>query len=399
MSKAIIQSLVIGGLLVLGWMWTQQQSQQPPAMPITNAIYPESFGAKGDGIVNDTEALQAAINAAPTSGSGAEIVLTRRYRITAPLEIINDAAHRRRLGLTIRGLNAAPGGFSHQTGITWAGPANQPIIKIHSRENTLRNFVITVADKHTASCAIEIDQVPGEVANTRNTFEYMWIDGGLGLGTSGKLENGVVIGPRPGIYNLDYMYFRQCFFSRINEACVDIRSNTGQSKHNTFDQCAFLEAKYGIKQLTGSFESYGCAFGALRGAAISLYGPTDNIMIVNPDEEGCARFIESRAGGSSGWPLLIQGGRFELNGLAADGRFIDYTYSGPITIQSAQFSQVPTTRFRIRVGAGGPGGILIATGCQFPNATPFEMIPNSRLKAYGNRGTDARGNPVLLADQ
>jgi hypothetical protein len=372
--------------------------QERASQPATN-IHPESFGAKGDGIANDTAALQAAINAAPISGSGAEIILSRRYRITAPLEIINDAAHGHRAGLTIKGLNAAPGGLSHQTGIVWAGPGNQPIIKLHSRENLLRNFAIFVADRHTASAAIEIDQVPGMVANTRNTFEYLWIDGGLGLGTSGRLQNGVVIGPRSGVSNLDFMYFRQVFISHILEACVDIRSDTGQSKHNTFEQCAFLDAKYGIKQNTGSFEAYGCSFSSLRTAAISLYAPTDNIYITNPDSEGCPRFIESRAGGEAGWPLVISGGRFEMDNLATDGRYIDYHYSGPLTIQGATFSNVSVPRFRIRAGAGGAGARLLSFGNQFPNQTPYELTTTAKLSSLGNRGLNARGRAVLLADQ
>ena len=361
---------------------------------MSTTIYPEQFSG-----LDDTLAVQAAINAVPTRGAGAEVILTRQYNITSPIEIISDARHNYRRGITIRGMNAGTSGTSLQTGLVWAGPAGQPVIKLYSRDNLLCNFSISAASGHEASCAIEVDQVSGEVANTRNCFEYLRIDGGIGMGTNGRIINGVVIGPRTGIYNLDFHYFRQCVFVYMEEACVWIASDTGQSKHHTFDTCGFLRSKYGIKQVTGSFEARGCAFSSLTQAAISLYGPTDSIYLTSPDSEWCPRFIESRAGGSSGWPLTISGGRFELNSLHPDGRYIDYLYSGPLFIQGATFSNVPVERFKIRVGAGGVGARLISIGNQFPNATPYEMIPYSHLISLGNRGLDSIGNGVLLADQ
>ena len=150
MSKAVVHSSVLGCLMVLTWLSVYQQS--PTIQP---AIYPESFGAIGDSVTDDTAALQAAIDAASIArGRGNEIVLSRRYRITAPLEIINDAAHNFRRGLVIKGFNGAPAGQSLQTGLVWAGPSDQPIIKLYSRENVLQNFVITVVSGYQAQAAV-----------------------------------------------------------------------------------------------------------------------------------------------------------------------------------------------------------------------------------------------------
>lgn len=54
---------------------------------INNTITPEKFGAVGDGVADDSVALQAALDAAGsnTLGNGKELLLSGKYKITVPL--------------------------------------------------------------------------------------------------------------------------------------------------------------------------------------------------------------------------------------------------------------------------------------------------------------------------
>ena len=217
-------------------------------------------------------------------------------------------------------------------------------------------------------------------------------------GTTGRLDTGVIIGPTPGIYNLDYMLFRDCYFSYCEEALIDIQSTTGQAKHELFESCGFNGAKYGIKQESGSFAVYDCAFGNIE-TVFSLFGPTDTLLLQNLDVESCGSLIESRGAGEFGWPVTISSGRFELDRLRSNGRWIDWLYGGCLTLQGCNFSNVYKPNFHIRVGSGGAGTDLLALGCTFPNDSPVEAIQNSRIKMMSNTGTSATGRPVLLQDQ
>jgi len=97
--------------------------------------------------------------------------------------------------------------------------------------------------------------------------------------------------------------------------------------------------------------------------------------------------------------VKINGGRLALNGLAADGRFIDFTDGGPLILENVLFGDVPDSRFRIRAHAAEPGSMLLALGNVFPNDSPFDLNGRCRLIAFGNRGVDGSGRPVPLDDE
>lgn len=61
--------------------------------PYRNAAY---YGAVGDGVVDDTAALQAAINAAAAAGGGLVVLPNGKYKISSPLTIVTS-------GVSLRG--------------------------------------------------------------------------------------------------------------------------------------------------------------------------------------------------------------------------------------------------------------------------------------------------------
>jgi Pectate lyase superfamily protein len=97
------------------------------------------FGAVGDGVVDDTAAIQSAINSLPATG-GVILVPLGNYKITSTINIGNgtsSSASTRQgvllVGLGVPILNTAITGYTVSLGpkFTWAGPANQSMFAIN----------------------------------------------------------------------------------------------------------------------------------------------------------------------------------------------------------------------------------------------------------------------------
>lgn len=98
----------------------------------------KDFGAVGDGVTNDTVAIQAAINALPVDG-GVVVFPTGIYKITSTIQVGNGngGAGSTRRGVILRGLSLPSfpvglAGFSAATTrLLWAGTTSQSIININ----------------------------------------------------------------------------------------------------------------------------------------------------------------------------------------------------------------------------------------------------------------------------
>lgn len=364
-----------------------------PAAAADGLVDARQHGARGDGVADDTAAIQAAIDAAP-SGAGTVMLPPGAYRLTRPLQIIDDAPHHGRRGLRL--LGAAGGASGGATGCTleWDGPADAPMLRLWSRDCIVGHLAFRVMPGRRAAAAIDVDQVrDGSAACTNNTFEHLLVTSGRGA-----LATGVVIGRR-AVANVELLGFTDCYFEDVEDACVEIASTTGQSKAHRFYKCAFVRARSAIRQVTGSFVTFGCSFGYLTQAAVRLRSITDYIAINESDSEGCARLLACDGGSSASWAVKVSGGRFALNGLAADGRFIDFTNGGPLLLENVLFGETVHPSFRIRAAAAEPGAVLLSFGNVFPNDQPYDTSGRVRLIALGNRGRNAAGDVVTLDDE
>src|SRR5438876_41580 len=77
----------------------------------------------------------------------------------------------------------------------------------------------------------------------------------------GTFANGVVIGSDQP--NTEYMSFRRCQITFVEDACVDIASSNPNAKSHGFHECVFGQSRYGIRLNSGSFQAYSCAFSYL----------------------------------------------------------------------------------------------------------------------------------------
>jgi len=93
-----------------------------------------NFGAKGDGVTDDTTAIQSALNAARQYGQGAIAYLpTGRYLVSQTL--------------LVTGSNYTMGGSGFRCGLIWNGQAGAPFITVSNVQNvTLADFCVGNAD-------------------------------------------------------------------------------------------------------------------------------------------------------------------------------------------------------------------------------------------------------------
>ncbi len=101
---------------------------QSAAVPTKTFDVMRDFGAKGDGLADDTAAIQSALSAAMHYGQGAIAYLpTGRYLVSHTL--------------SVTGSNYTMGGSGFRCGLLWSGKAGAPIILVSNVQNvTLADF-------------------------------------------------------------------------------------------------------------------------------------------------------------------------------------------------------------------------------------------------------------------
>lgn len=352
------------------------------------------FGARGDDAADDGTAIARTIAAAVPLGL-ATFFPAGQYRVTSSIDI-SDSAAATRAGTRIVGTQGGADGGDVSCRIIWRGPTTDPVIKAWSRGVDISNISI-VAITATPAC-IDIDRSPlvGANAVTNVKVEQVRFE------CRGIAERGIRIGPL-SVGNLDHNRFRDCYFDGFTVAGIDIVSNTGQSKGNVIQSCAFVghqaSRPAAVKTLTGSFQMRDCQWQAL-GTALDLGSPTDVIVVDGVDAEDCRRLLNVNQSGSA-WSVTVRNTRFSLNGLHPDNRVIRYRSRGPFLLESVLFdiSGPPfDAACRIWVGHDDSAQPTVFThrNCVFSNLTPIEIAANAIVVGQGSIGWDGTSAYVSL---
>jgi hypothetical protein len=231
-------SLIVRGALVEG------QDASPTAVSAVivdlGHVDVREYGAVGDGVTDDTAAIQAAIDAAGASGSRRPRILfpPGDYLITAPL-MVEDKGSGVGTLLNIAGGNAGgnSGVGDYATTITWGGGAGNYAVAMHTRNSTISNIAIRAADGSSIVTAVDIDKSAqvGSGICTGNTFKNVHVV--AGRAGFGSIEHAFRIGSS-GATNCEMMTFEDCGAWGISGVFMFIDNITAQSMQHKLVRCS-----------------------------------------------------------------------------------------------------------------------------------------------------------------
>lgn len=296
---------------------------------LQDVISVKDFGAKGDGVTDDTAAIQAAINAAYTSSTAKEVVFPSAdasdfYKITAPIVITKP--------IRLRG-ESTSGALILAVGLS----AGQFILDFSNAVSSAYFFGIenlTVRSDNGAPNGIRIRDVSH--LDMRNVWCY-------------NLAKGVVItSGTPGA-----SCFANYFYNLTGYLCnqtVTVENFSGGGQY-TFEHCNFtgnygfnLNSSSAINQLGFkgcNFEQCGtnsllisgtvqglslnnCRTEGLNGAADFQIYPTAGNEVTGISISGC--YFTTDAGASV--PIVLGGAGGQVRGFAITGNHVEYAAAG-----------------------------------------------------------------------
>lgn len=143
---------------------SQSFLQQKVVLPKRVFDVQRDFGAKGDGVADDTSAIQKTIEAASAASEGAIAYLpTGNYVITKTLRI--------------SGRNFFVGGSGWNTRLIWKGPDGGTLVEVRDPQNvTLEEMTIGSHDAGAMNNDIDIHQI-GSARTSRMTYDGVYVFG------------------------------------------------------------------------------------------------------------------------------------------------------------------------------------------------------------------------------
>jgi hypothetical protein len=318
------------------------------------------FGARGDGIADDTIAIQKAINAAATvAGDAIAYLPTGRYVITSTLHIT--------------GKNFFVGGSGWCTQLVWKGSEGGVMVEVRDAERvTLEGLMIGAHDAGAMNNGIDLHQL-GSSNATHVTYDGVFVFGmyqrapslkGLRFTDLGKNE--VVLMP----HVQGNLRFVDCGRATVLANC-------------SYEGSVIVEGKDNARDGILGFQT--------RLATIVTHGLylRDNHSIVMSDfyvEQADNGFLFEGAADDPPGRATITGAKFQSfqsNDPAKNNLLDIRNYHGQIAIGPYQFYQDPK---RMRVRQDGPEPVhLVLWASSWYGAKPDPQLSSTaRLSAVGN---------------
>lgn len=188
---------------------------------LRQVVNADDFGAAGDGVTNDTQEVQAAIDAVYAAGGGTVEFSRKDYYLATPVNL--------KTGVSLKGVG---GGITGVAGSILRGPGTGNILQYVGTFGAESRLSIEISGFYFTGCQYAINLLG--VANVdihHNTFGYIR---GSASYSAILLENGILV-------NIVENFFFYC-------ACA-VRGDAGMNYHNviarndiTIDDCAGLSS-------------------------------------------------------------------------------------------------------------------------------------------------------------
>jgi Pectate lyase superfamily protein len=300
-------------------------------------------GAKGDGVADDTAAIQSVLDHLsdkPKDRLEKQHVVyfpPGRYRITRTLEITEST------GAWLVGNGKSTtivwdgevGGRMYWSngcryvcyeGLTWDGRGKAAVLCGHQSQSYYETWVRYI------HCAF---------LNAR--------------------DHGIVVGLGESKSPSAEMWFRNCLFDHCGEGVALLAPN---DYDNIFDGCEFIQCGTGIHGVRGNWQIRGCRFEESRVADVKQDNISHGAAIRFCVSRGSRRFLET-CRDANPMPMQIEGCRIDRWG-ATDGAIV-IGHPGPLTMFDCVFSRAPGSGPAVVLGEQRDFGQSLVESC---NATP-----------------------------
>lgn len=318
------------------------------------AVNVKTFGAKGDGVTDDTAAIQATIDEAIDStnafgsesfGQGFVFLPPGSYKITSTLNFTGV------WGFSFVGVGR------RASRLIWGGndAADFMFDLGDMREAYFADFYVQaqqIASAATLHSVFRIHNASGAVVTpSNNSFERLTlqgVDGGFKRGFFWD-ESG-----SGGDNNNDGNTLFKVQVWNYTEYAYHVTGT--RSKTHTFLDCGFSGGINGVRS-GGSYTWFGGAGlgGYTSGAAFFQTDVVDRIIVRDANLEGCDRLFEGPGATTGSFPLTLEGIRFATNNLNGDSKVVKLHHPGPFRLANCLFGPNSAVLVSLDYGGDEPG--------------------------------------------
>lgn len=195
------------------------------------------FGAVGDGVADDTAAIQAAINACAPN-AGVVFLPKGTYRITDSLRC-GWTYGPEVFGITIRGESGTPRNFDPATRVVWdSAVTNRPAFWFNGYNFRFEGFGVYAAAGRALDTAFELGNMTASYHfSSSGHWENITVRGDT-ISGNGTVSYGVTFGHyHPFVFNTENCTFTGCYFFTMQHSCINIAN--GQPYNTSIDRCYF----------------------------------------------------------------------------------------------------------------------------------------------------------------